>query len=111
MRLPAGAPETSTLTRDEALAASPRVAIDTPGIKGSINLKGARIDDLVLKKYRETVDPSSPNVVLLSPSGSPHPYYVEHGWVADPGKDLARAGTRHACGRLSRPARSLHRSP
>ena len=92
VRLPAGAPETSTLTRDEALASAPRLAIDTPGIKGSINLKGARIDDVVLKKYRETVDPSSPNVVLLSPSGSPHPYYVEHGWVADPGKDLAVPG-------------------
>jgi YidC/Oxa1 family membrane protein insertase len=90
--LPAGAPQTATQTRDEALASAPRVAIDTPGIKGSINLKGARLDDVVLKKYRETVDPSSPNVVLLSPSGSPHPYYVEHGWVADPGKDLAVPG-------------------
>jgi YidC/Oxa1 family membrane protein insertase len=89
---PAGAPQTITQTRDEALAATPRVAIDTPSIKGSINLKGGRIDDVVLKKYRETVDPSSPNVVLLSPSGSPHPYYVEHGWVADAGKDVTVPG-------------------
>ena len=36
---------------------------------GSIALKGGRIDDLVLVKYRETVDPKSPNVVLFSPSG------------------------------------------
>jgi YidC/Oxa1 family membrane protein insertase len=42
----------------------------------------------VLKKYHETVDPSSPNVVLLSPTGSPHPYYVEHGWVTETGKDV-----------------------
>jgi YidC/Oxa1 family membrane protein insertase len=89
---PAGAPQTITQTRDEALAATPRVAIDTPSIKGSINLKGGRIDDVVLKKYRETVDPSSPNVVLLSPSGSPHPYYVEHGWVADAGKNATVPG-------------------
>jgi YidC/Oxa1 family membrane protein insertase len=87
-----GAAPAATETRDEALASSPRVAIDSPGIKGSINLKGGRIDDVVLKKYRETVDPSSPNVVLLSPAGSPHPYYVEHGWVAETGKDTAVPG-------------------
>jgi YidC/Oxa1 family membrane protein insertase len=72
----------TTMSREEAIAASPRVPIDTPSIKGSINLKGARIDDVVLKKYRETVDPTSPNVVLLSPSGTPDAYYSEQGWVA-----------------------------
>ena len=71
--------------RGAALGASPRVAIDTPSVKGSISLKGGRIDDVVLAKYRETVDPKSPNVVLFSPSGSPHPYYAEYGWIAGPG--------------------------
>ncbi|HKA64124.1 MAG TPA: membrane protein insertase YidC [Methyloceanibacter sp.] len=95
---PAGTPvapgdaQTATETREEAIASSQRVAIDSPGIKGSINLKGGRIDDVVLKKYHETVDPSSPNVVLLSPAGSPHPYYVEHGWVAETGKDVGVPG-------------------
>jgi YidC/Oxa1 family membrane protein insertase len=87
-----GGAQPITETREEALASSQRVAIDSPGIKGSINLKGARIDDVVLKKYRETVDPSSPNVVLLSPAGSPHPYYVEHGWVPETGKDTTVPG-------------------
>jgi YidC/Oxa1 family membrane protein insertase len=73
--------QATTLSREEAIAASPRVPIDTPSIKGSINLKGARIDDVVLKKYRETVEPTSPNVVLLSPSGAPDAYYSEQGWV------------------------------
>ena len=59
--------------------------IETPSIKGSISLKGGRIDDVVLTKYRETVDPGSPNVVLFSPSGAPHPYYAEYGWVAGAG--------------------------
>jgi YidC/Oxa1 family membrane protein insertase len=86
------APQAATQTRDEARASAPRLAIDTPSIKGSINLKGGRIDDVVLKKYRETVDPSSPNVVLLSPAGSPQPYYVEHGWVAEAGKDASVPG-------------------
>src|SRR5262249_2160304 len=64
-----------TMTRDTALAASPRVRIDTPSLSGSIALKGGRIDDLSLVKYRETVDPNSPPIVLLAPSGSPHPFY------------------------------------
>jgi YidC/Oxa1 family membrane protein insertase len=76
-----GAAPATALTREQALALSPRVPIDTPSLAGSIALKGGRIDDLVLKKYRETVDPGSPNVVLLSPAGGPHPYYVEHGFV------------------------------
>src|SRR5262245_61534757 len=60
-----GAPQAgaaaATLTREEALAKSPRIAIDTPSLKGSIALKGGRIDDLTLKDYRETVEPNSPN--------------------------------------------------
>ena len=47
----------------------PRIAIDTAALKGSIALKGGRIDDLTLKDYRETVEPDSANVVLLSPAG------------------------------------------
>jgi YidC/Oxa1 family membrane protein insertase len=78
-----GTPLAATLTREEALAQSPRVAIDTPSLKGSIALKGGRIDDLTLKDYRETVEPGSPNVVLLSPAGGPGAYYTEHGFVSD----------------------------
>src|SRR5919112_3648414 len=73
----AGAPE----TREAALARSPRVRVDTPSISGSIALKGGRVDDVSLKRYHETVDPKSPNIVLLSPSGSPTPHYAEFGWV------------------------------
>ena len=70
-----------SVSREAALAASPRVQIDTPLLKGSIALKGGRIDDLALLQYRETVDPKSPPIVLLSPSGSPVPFYAEFGWV------------------------------
>ena len=75
--------------RGSVLAASPRIDIDTPSLSGSINLKGGRIDDISLRKYRETVEKDSPNIVLLSPSGSAHPYYAEYGWVADPGSGIA----------------------
>ena len=67
--------------RGTAIAASSRVTIDTEDLAGSINLTGARIDDLRLEKYRETVDPTSPIITLLSPSGAPGGYYVEHGWA------------------------------
>jgi YidC/Oxa1 family membrane protein insertase len=73
------------LTREAALATSPRVRIETPSVAGSIALKGARIDDLALIKYRETVDPKSPPIVLLAPSGSPNPFYSEFGWVVAAG--------------------------
>ena len=75
-------------TRDQALAASPRVRIDTPRIAGSISLTGARIDDVSLKAFRETVDPNSPIIVLLSPAGGPNAYYSDFGWVAAPGSNV-----------------------
>jgi YidC/Oxa1 family membrane protein insertase len=71
-----------TKTREEALALSPRATIDTPRIKGSIALKGGRLDDLVLKDYTETVDPKSPQVVLLSPSGGPEAHFAEAGFTS-----------------------------
>ncbi|MEA2856186.1 MAG: YidC/Oxa1 family rane protein insertase [Methylobacteriaceae bacterium] len=75
-------------TRAQALAESPRIAVDTKSLSGSIALKGGRIDDVVLKGYRETVDPGSPNIVLLSPSGAPEPYYAEWGFVPQPGQRI-----------------------
>jgi YidC/Oxa1 family membrane protein insertase len=77
------------MTRQLALKASPRLAIDTPSLRGSIALKGGRIDDLELLRYRETVDPNSPNVVLFSPAEAPHPYFAEYGWTAAPGTTIA----------------------
>jgi YidC/Oxa1 family membrane protein insertase len=62
--------------RETALATAPRIRIETPKLAGTIALKGGRIDDLSLTQYRETVDPKSPAIVLLSPSGSPHPFYA-----------------------------------
>ena len=67
---PGQAAPAQTLTREAAIAASPRVRVETPSVSGSVSLKGARIDDLSLTRYRETVDPRSPPIVLLAPSGS-----------------------------------------
>jgi YidC/Oxa1 family membrane protein insertase len=78
----AAAEAAATETRDQVLGETARVAIDTPRMKGSINLKGARFDDLTLKDYRETIDPTSPAIVLLSPSGAPNAYRASQGWIA-----------------------------
>jgi YidC/Oxa1 family membrane protein insertase len=76
-----GAAAVPIVGRDEAIAATPRVKIDTPRLTGSIALKGGRIDDLSLLQYRETVDPNSPPIVLFAPSNTANPYYAEFGWV------------------------------
>jgi len=69
------------IDRPKALADTPRVQISTGSLQGSIALKGGRIDDLALIKFRETVDPKSPPIVLLSPSGTADPFYAEFGWA------------------------------
>jgi YidC/Oxa1 family membrane protein insertase len=80
---PAGA-----VSREATLKAAPRIPIATDRLQGSIDLKGARIDDLALTKFRETVDPKSPAIVLLSPSGSSDPFYAEFGWTGAAGTDV-----------------------
>jgi YidC/Oxa1 family membrane protein insertase len=71
--------------RRQVLAETPRVAIRTPRLTGSINLRGARIDDLVLNDHRETIRRGSPNIRLLSPSGAPKAYFAGFGWSGGAG--------------------------
>jgi len=72
---------TPAQARETALEGAVRAPIDTPNLKGSISLKGGRIDDLSLKAYRKTLDPSSPNVTLLSPTGADGAFYAVYGWI------------------------------
>ena len=76
------AADSPAATRDRAvvLGESPRVRINTPSLQGSINLKGARIDDLILTRYEETVAKDSPPIRLLSPSGAPDAYFAGFSW-------------------------------
>jgi YidC/Oxa1 family membrane protein insertase len=83
---PPGAPmREAPGTVSQVLAASPRVVVDTPSVGGSIDLKGGKIDDIILKDYHETVDPKSPNVRLFSPPGAPDAYWAETGFVSPAG--------------------------
>ena len=79
--LPGGNQAQATVNREQALTASPRVAIDTPALSGSINLVGARLDDLKLREYHETVDDSSPISTLFSPANTSGGYFSEIGFV------------------------------
>ena len=67
-------------SRDSILQKTKRVSFENSSIKGSINLKGAIIDDLILSKYKTSLDPNSDNIQLLLPDGTANPYYIETGW-------------------------------
>ncbi len=73
-------PSAQALPREEALALSPRVAIKSDTVDGSIALKGAFFDDLRLLRYRETLDESSNIITLLSPVQSQTPYFAKFSW-------------------------------
>jgi len=79
-------------SRETVIESGARVPIETPRVTGSIALKGGRIDDVSLAQYHETVDPSSPAIVLLSPSGSPDPFYAEFGWYVPAGANTKIPG-------------------
>lgn len=74
--------DNSSLTREQRIAATPRLSIVSEKLSGSIALKGARFDDLTLTKHRETIEPNSPGVVLLSPNGDEKGFFAQTGWVS-----------------------------
>jgi YidC/Oxa1 family membrane protein insertase len=89
-----GAVQGSTAGSGEATAEAPvpknvpRVKIAAPKVRGSVSLLGARIDELILNDYKETLAPGSPDVQLLEPRSDSHPYYVQYGWTAPPGSSV-----------------------
>lgn len=65
------------------LATAERVRIDAPEVAGSINPVGARVDDIVLKTHRQTVDEDSGPVRLFAPAGTPTQQFAQFGWVGE----------------------------
>ena len=78
----------AAVSREAAIAGQPRIIIDTPKLGGSINLLGARFDDIVLKDYRVAVEKTSDNIVLLHPATLPNGFFAELGYTG-----TADAGT------------------
>ncbi len=86
---PAAATPTGESLDTPVATEAPRVMLDTPKLTGSISMLGGRLDDLSLKTYRETVDPGSENVQLLSATGSAVPYYAVFAFQPGAGLDAA----------------------
>jgi YidC/Oxa1 family membrane protein insertase len=59
-----------------------RITIDAPLVQGSFSLQGARIDDIVLTGYRETLDITSANISFLQKTSSQSPFFAEFGWAS-----------------------------
>jgi len=72
-----GAP---VLSREDALKGTSRLPIESSSMRGSLNLAGSLFDDLTLIRYHETVNPKSPEIILLSPAGSAGAYYADFTW-------------------------------
>ena len=65
----------------------PRIDIETPRVRGTINLLGGRIDELSLKDYKQSTAPDSDIVHLLNPEGERNAFYALYGWR--PGRDMS----------------------
>ena len=69
------------LTREESIDSSKRIKIENDSILGSINLKGALIDDISFKKHKQKVEDGK-NIVFLNPSNTENGFYIETGWTS-----------------------------
>ncbi|GMG80935.1 membrane protein insertase YidC [Paralimibaculum aggregatum] len=69
------------LDRSAALSRAERIEIETPALSGSIAVRGGRVDDLDLSKYKVSLEPDAATVTLLNPTRSPNPYFVVYGWL------------------------------
>ena len=76
-----GITESDAIGLQEALGQNKRVLIETDSLAGSINLKGLRIDDIILKKYNETQEEDSEEIRLLQPIDTFNGYEVTFGWI------------------------------
>ena len=80
----AGTQPVAVPSPQDELRSGVRLPIDAPRVHGSIDLTGAKLDDLVLRDYRETVQGNSPQVRVLEPGSDPQPNLVQLGWSAAP---------------------------
>ena len=84
---------TSENNKTEKFKNVPRVKLNSNETSGSISLKGARIDDITLTQYRETLDADSSLINLLLKSNEKNPYFIEHGWSSPDGLKVPNGKT------------------
>ena len=80
-------------TKSVAIKTVPRVSLMSKEISGSISLRGARIDDVTLTQYRETLDPESTLINLLLKTNERNPYFIEFGWSSPDGLKVPNGKT------------------
>ena len=80
-------------TKSTLVTTVPRVSVISKEVTGSISLKGARIDDVTLSQYRETLDPDSNLIDLLLKSNERNPYFIEFGWSSPDGVKVPNGKT------------------
>lgn len=78
-----GQPPAATMQdAGKVIASTPRVAIESPALKGSINLKGGQIDDLLLVRHTQSLDKNAQPIRLMSPEGAAKSQTAGFGWAA-----------------------------
>jgi YidC/Oxa1 family membrane protein insertase len=63
-----------------ATQSAKRIMIDAPLVRGSFSIRGARLDDVILTGYKESLDDDSDNIHFLKKTNSERPFFVEFGW-------------------------------
>ena len=77
----------NTISRDESINKTKRIKVENSNLKGSISTTGAIIDDIIFKNYNEKLN-NDKKVIFLNPKDSKNGYYIETGWVSEPGKNI-----------------------
>jgi YidC/Oxa1 family membrane protein insertase len=80
------------VSRPDALGLSQRISIDADAVSGTVSTLGGRFDDLVLKRYQDTIKKDSKAVTLLHPQGTADGYYAFFGFTAPDGSAGALPG-------------------
>lgn len=76
----------------KAIDTAKRIVIDAPLVRGSFSVRGARLDDVILTSYNETLDENSENIHFLKKISSDTPFFAEFGWSSsDSGQTMPSA--------------------
>lgn len=76
----------------KAVDTAKRIVIDAPLVRGSFSVRGARLDDVILTSYNETLDENSENIHFLKKISSDTPFFAEFGWSSsDSGQAMPSA--------------------
>jgi len=67
---------------DTVLAQDVRLPLENDVLSGSIRLRGARFDNLLLTRYKQTLEEDSPYVELLKPAKTQNYFFSEYGWLS-----------------------------